>query len=169
MSHIEITFYKDTSVCLVTQQQGNRNKYKETLSAAEGWLNHELTLPREHHHHSFTRCQPQWGKPRCSRCAPAGVFLLTTFPSHRGVPLICFPSQPVLFVWFGPLPDQSGRRHNRRPAGKVAPQHGLHAFPVCPPRRISQRTTDQAGSHMFVTSLSFQCFSTNSFLSFLIN
>lgn len=166
MSHIEITFYKDTSICLVTQQQGNRKKYKETLSATEGWLNHELTLPREHHHHFFMRCQPQWGKPRCSRCAP--VFLLTIFPSQRGVPLICFPSQPVLFVWFGPLPDQSGRRHNRRPAGEVAPQHGLHAFPICPPWRISQRTTDQTGSHMFVTSLSFQCFSTNS-ESFLIN
>lgn len=68
MSHTEIPFYKATSVCLTIQQPELKGKYRGTLLVTKGWVNHELTLPREHHH-LFMRCQTQWVKTGFSRCA----------------------------------------------------------------------------------------------------
>lgn len=50
----------------------------------------------------------------------------------------------------GPLSDQSGRRYDWHTAGEVIPQHSLHTLPLRPARRVSERTTDQAGSHLYV-------------------
>lgn len=76
---------KATSVCIVTQQQGNRHNTKRHCCP------HELTLPREHHHF-FMRCQPHWVRTRFSRCATA--FLFTTFPT-RGSPSSASSLRPV--------------------------------------------------------------------------
>ena len=84
------------------------------------------------------------------------MFLSKCFsPWQWAFPVVRPPLWPhvVCLVCF-PLADQSGRRCNWHPAGEAAPQHGLHAVPLCPARRISQRTTDQAGSHAYVLTQS---------------
>lgn len=141
MSRTEMTFYKATSVWLVIQQTRQKGKYRETLLVKKGWVNHELILPREHHH-LFMRCRTQWVRTGIGRCAATRIFLPLFFSKcltlcHWGVPVIRFPSDLMLFLWSGPLADQSGKWYNWCPAVEVTPQHSLLTLPLRPTWRVS--------------------------------
>lgn len=61
-------------------RRGKKGKYRGTLLGTKGWVNHELTLPREHHH-LFTRCQTQWVETGFSRCAAKEHFSQCSYPN----------------------------------------------------------------------------------------
>lgn len=140
---LKIPFYKATTVCLTIQQPRLKGKYRETLLVTKGWVNHELTLPREHHH-LFMRCQTRWVKAGFSRCAAkehfSDFFLLKRLYVYVTKEFLSSTSPLTLCCTFGLVPpaDQSWRRYNRCPAGEVVPQHGLHSLPLRPAWGISE-------------------------------
>lgn len=81
MSHTKTRFHKATSVCLIIQQARPKGTYRGTLLVTKGWVNHELTLPRDHHH-LFMRCQTQWVKTGIGRCAATIIFLPLFLSKH---------------------------------------------------------------------------------------
>lgn len=151
----EITFHKAASVCLTIQQKRQKGNYRGALLVTKGRVNHEFTLPREHHH-LFMRCQTQWVKTGFSRCSKR-TFLTVLFSKsfclcHQAFPILRIPSDFMFFVWPGLLADQGRRRYNRCPAGEVTSQHSVHTVPLRPAWGISQWTTDPAGSHLYVVT-----------------
>lgn len=151
---------KATSVCLTIQHMRQKGKYRGSLLAAKGWVNHELSLPGEHHH-LFMKCQTQWVKPESADVLQSKYFSHCSWPNvcfcHWGVPVISFTSDLPFFLWSGLLTDESWRGYNWCPAGEVTPKHSLLSLPVCPVRRVSEWTTDQAGSYSYVDPLEHVC------------
>lgn len=93
--------------CLSHHSARQNRKYKRTLSVTKGWVNHELTLPREHHYLCM-RCQTQWVKTGIVRCAATRIFLplfLSKCLNLQYVPVIHVPSDLLLFLWSGSLAD----------------------------------------------------------------